>query len=166
MMGRGGSETMQPIRRQLCMLTALLAVALAVFMTFSQRTPAAAQGGPADAATLYRLFQSKTVKSIQFAQDGWGYHVEIPVPDRLYIAGVKGPNTQIAATVDFATRKTADLMIIACGVQFGDDGCDFYSPLNEVPVNGTAIREVNGAMARYQAIVNAAAVALGAPPAR
>jgi hypothetical protein len=150
-------------------LTALLAIVFAGFMTFLQRTPAAAQTGLIGPATLYRLFQSKGARNVQFAEGGWGYHVEMRVPDRLYIAGVKGPTTQAAAAAAFAPAtavKAADLMIIACGVQFADDGCDFYSPLNEVPVNGAAIREAKGAMTHYQAIVNAAAVTLGgiAPP--
>jgi hypothetical protein len=124
----------------------------------------AAQPVPATPDRLYQLLEAKGTRTIEFADGGWAYHVETPTRDKLYIAGVKGPGTQAQAVAAFngnTAAKTADLMIVVCGSEFGDDGCDFYSPLHEVPRNGESIRGAGGAMQTYQTIVAAAAVAAG-----
>src|SRR6266508_5418732 len=142
-------------------LTALgIAAIVLAAINAVERTPRAAQQITYDSASLYQLFQAKNVRSFEFAENGWAYHVETVTPERMYIAGVQGARTQAEAVAKFArptAAPAADLMIVVCGKEFGDDDCDFYSPLHQVPTNGTAIRRLDGALPQYERIVKAAA---------
>jgi hypothetical protein len=143
-----------------------MTVGCAAYAGFALQSTSRAAQTPADPATLYQLFEAKGLKTVEFADRGWAYHVEAPSPEKVYIAGVRGADTQAQAAAAFAgptAGKAADLMIVVCGREFGDDDCDFYSPLHEVPRNGPAIRQLDGAIPRYQTIVSAAAVAAGSP---
>jgi hypothetical protein len=141
-----------------------MVIVVGAVFAFGFQQGRAAQPVPATPDRLYQLLEAKGTRTIEFADGGWAYHVETPTRDKLYIAGVKGPGTQAQAVAAFngnTAAKTADLMIVVCGSEFGDDGCDFYSPLHEVPRNGESIRGAGGAMQTYQTIVAAAAVAAG-----
>jgi hypothetical protein len=153
------------------LITLACAGLVAVIASAQQGIPNAGAGQkpPAvDPARLYQLFEEREIKTVEFATLEWGYHVEAPSKEKLYIAGVKGPTTDAAASAAFARTpgtpsRPADLMIVVCGQKFGDDPCDFYSALHQVPHNGQAIQP--DAIAQYQLIIDAARSAID-PAAR
>ena len=107
---------------------------------------------------IYRNLNDRKLVSTNFMSGGWAYYVESVSAEKLYIAGVKSAGGDLDALFEGRTdKKGADLMIIACGPVFGDDSCDFYSPLNEIPRTGNKISEAD--RKNYQPILRAAVLA-------
>jgi len=115
-------------------------------------------------ATPRQLFQRMSPgnrRSVAFSSGNWAYYVETPSAERAIVLAKELPSGGTVSDPEVLFRKaagasSADLMILGCGESFGDDDCDFYSPLGKPPLSGKAIKESPRVQERYLWILKAA----------